>query len=133
MDFDEDLVNQIRPIVRLVVCIQIVLGFIGDIVCYKWRVLSDYLIYFWVLLVIVYSMVPEYQYNFTEFQTSFVMACLFILFMTDRIRQLIFLILAQLVFSFAVKITVYEESITFSLLCRKIFSAMVTFAMCALL
>ena len=78
-------------------------------------------------------MVPEYQYNFTEFQTSFVMACLFILFMTDRIRQLIFLILAQLVFSFAVKITVYEESITFDLLCRKIFSAMVTFAMCALL
>ena len=114
-------------------CICIVLGAISAIVCYKWRVMSDYLIYFWVLLFIVYSMVPDYHYNFTEFQTSFVMACLFILFMTDRIRQLIFLILAQLVFSFAVKITVYEQSITFSALSMKLFSAMVTLAICALL
>ena len=133
MNFNEVLVTQVRPTIHIFVCICIVLGIISDIVIYKWRFLSDYLIYYWVLLVIVYAMVPEYKYNFNEFQTSFVMACLYLLFMTDRVRQLIFLILAQLVFSFAVKIAIYEESITFSLVCTKLFSVAVTLAICALL
>ena len=112
---------------------MIISSIILVIACIKWRFLADFIIYISTIMLINSYAIPSTKTSISEIYISVIWMFGNVIFMTDQVGQLIYISFMHLLFTFALKSTVFDEKMNLHLILIKLFMVAGTFAINALL
>ena len=111
----------------------IFLGIVLNIACYKYRWLADCIVYIHMLIALNNLLIPAVKTNLTEIYVAMVCMLELLLFGTGQVGQLIYIACAQLILTFGIKCTIYEERLSIHLFIIKLIMVAGTIVINALL
>ena len=112
IDFNEELVERIRPVLYYSTMVLILCSILLDINIYKWRANADWIILFeFIFTLIIYS-IPSNQSNYHEYYFFSMTVNAFIFMYTDSRWQVISLTFAHISITYVMMSTVYKKQLT---------------------
>ena len=126
MTFREDMVEQVRPFVRYVSISLTILSILLGILCFKWRSIADCFIYIYTILFLMTTTIPSNNEIINDQIISITAFIIFVLFSTNRVSQVIFVAIIQIILYFLVMSVIYEQQMTLGLIFLKVISSLTT-------
>ena len=109
-DYNEDLVEAIRPTVQITIMAALLLSAILDIITYKFRHLAHAIFYIEIFLGFVQSLIPSVSWNsFDSMSINLIYLIVMLLYYTDHVGQVIYLSFMHCILRFGVNTIVYHE------------------------
>ena len=133
-EFDQELVNKIRPAIRYLSMTLIICAVLLDLATYKWRICADWIILFELVETMISDYaIPSREANYTDYFLAYRLLTGFIMWYTDTRSQIICISCAQAVIAFVNMSLIFNEQLTLSTAFIKVVSVLVVFLINSLL
>ena len=116
--------EDIQPTLQVICISLIVISFLMLLGSFKWHKLADYMIYEEMLYQLVIAFIPNTENNFFDLYVATVCFLLFWYYYTGDGKQIIYIILVQICWTFIPQYLIFKESFTFFVILRKLLIAL---------
>lgn len=119
-EFNEELVSELRPSLKLASMVLLVCSVLLDIAIFKWRMLADFILYFNCITSVLTLCFPSVDSQNTDFYLGIIVLIICICFYTDTRGQMFATVVQQIATTFVIKHFIYKEELTVAAITMKV-------------